>query len=72
MFKDELLALLVTAMFPVALPIVLAAKTTFKETCLPGVKVSGADIPVTVNPVPLDATLEMVTLLLPEFVSASV
>jgi hypothetical protein len=49
-----------------------AAKATFKEACLPGPRLSGAVIPLAVNPVPVEATLEIVTLLLPEFVTVSV
>jgi hypothetical protein len=70
--KVGLLALLVTAMLPVAMPMEVAAKLTLTEACLPGARLSGTAIPLALNPVPVVATFEIVMLLLAVLVRVSV
>jgi len=63
-----LVALLVKAMLPVALPFALGAKATVRETDCPALSVSGSVRPVTLNPVPVTLSLESITLPVPLFV----
>jgi hypothetical protein len=62
----------VTVTLPVALPAEAGSKPTLKVAPCPAVKVSGAVMPLMLNPVPLAATAEIVTLVVPVFVTVSV
>jgi hypothetical protein len=70
--KVGLLALLVTTRLPLAAPMEVAAKLTFREACLPGARLSGRAIPLALNPAPVVANFEIVTLVLALFVRVSV
>lgn len=58
-------ALLVTAMLPVAVPAAVGAKRALKVKLLPAAIVKGATRPLSLKPVPLTATFEMVKLVVP-------
>jgi len=61
-------ALLATVMEPAALPVADGVNVTFRAALCPCAKVVLAPTPVTENPAPLAATLEIVTLVFPVFV----
>ena len=58
-------------MLPFALPVVAGAKVTLKLALLPAASVRGALMPLMLNPLPLIATCEMVTLAVPVLVTVS-
>jgi len=59
----------VTVTFPFALPVVVGAKVALKVALCPAASVIGEAMPLKVNPVPLIAIWEMLTLALPELVT---
>lgn len=61
----------VTVRLPLALPEATGLKLTLKLTLCPAVSVTGAVIPLTLNPVPLLPICEIVTVEPPVFVSFS-
>ena len=61
----------VTVTFPVAAPAAVGVNVTVKLALCPAVSVTGAVMPLKVNPVPLIATSEIVTLEPPVFVTFS-
>lgn len=61
----------VTVTLPLALPADSGAKVTLKVALCPAVSAAGVEIPLTVNPVPLLPTCEMVTVDPPVFVTVS-
>jgi hypothetical protein len=65
-------ALLVIEAVPLALPAVVGENVALKEVLCPGLRVSGAVMPLMVNPVPDALAAEMVTLAVPEFVNVTV
>jgi len=65
----ELVALLAKLRLPVALPAVAGAKLTLSERLWPAASVTVPVKPLTVNPVPVMATCETLTLAVPVFVS---
>jgi len=65
-------ALLVMETLPLALPAVVGENVALKEVLCPGLRVSGAVMPLMVNPVPDALAAEMVTLAVPEFVNVTV
>ncbi len=67
----EPVALLVTVTVAVALPAAVGLKITPKVSCCPAVNVTGVPAPVRLNPVPLSAICEIVTLEFPEFVTVT-
>jgi hypothetical protein len=56
---------------PLAAPLALGVNVTLKVAVCPAVRVTGAVIPLRVNPVPLIATCEIATLVPPVFVIVS-
>jgi len=66
----ELVALLIKLRLPVALPAVAGAKLTLSEKLWPAARVTAPVKPLTVNPAPVMATCERLTLAVPVFVSA--
>jgi hypothetical protein len=68
----EFVALLTTLMFPAALPAVAGAKLTVRVKLCPAARVTAPEHPLTLNPAPLIAACEMVTLPVPLFVSVIV
>src|SRR4030095_8948083 len=66
----ELAALLTKLRLPVALPVVAGAKPTLSEKLWPAVRVTAPVKPLTVNPAPVMATCETLTVAVPVFVSA--
>jgi hypothetical protein len=68
MLKEELLALLVMAMLPVALPAALGANVAVKDALCPAFRVAGRLRPLMLKPVPLaDACVMVIAELLPLF-----
>src|SRR5438128_2601104 len=65
-------ASLVIEAVPLALPAVVGENVALKEVFCPGLRVSGAVMPLMVNPVPEALAAEMVTLAVPEFVKVTV
>src|SRR5260370_885178 len=65
-------ALLVIEAVPLALPAVVGENVVLKEVLCPGLRVSGAVIPLMVNPVPEALAAEMATLAVPELVNVTV
>ena len=65
----EFVALLITETLPVTLPAATGEKATVNVAFCPAVRVRGTAKPPAVNPAPVTATCEMLTLLLPVFVS---
>ena len=61
----------VTVTLPLFAPEDGGANETLKLVLWPAVSVTGVEIPLTLNPVPLTATCEIVMLVLPGFVSVS-
>jgi len=66
----ELVALLTRLRLPVALPTVAGAKLTVSEKLWPAARVTAPVKPLTLNPAPVMATCERLTLAVPVFVSA--
>jgi len=66
----ELVALLTKLRLPVALPAVAGANLTVSERLWPAARVTAPVKPLTVNPAPVIATCERLTLAVPVFVSA--
>lgn len=66
----ELVALLTKLRPPVALPTVAGAKLTMSEKLWPAARVTAPVKPLTLNPAPVMATCERLTLAVPVFVSA--
>jgi len=66
----ELVALLIKLRLPVALPAVAGAKLTVSEKLWPAARVTAPVKPLRVNPAPVMATCERLTLAVPMFVSA--
>jgi hypothetical protein len=64
-------ALEVTLTAPVALPAAVGVNVTLKVALWPAARVTGAEMPLIVKPVPLIATWERVTLVPPVFVTDS-
>src|SRR5712692_6052894 len=62
-------ALLVMETLPLALPVAAGEYVAVNEVLCPGLRVSGAVMPLMVNPVPDTLAAEMVTLAVPEFVN---
>ncbi len=65
-------ALLLIVTLPVTLPEVGGPNATVKLDVFPAANVSGNDIPLSLNPVPLTVALEIVTLVLPVFFNCTV
>ena len=59
MLRGEPVASLVTITLPVTLPVVVGANLTVRITACDGLIVAGVLIPLTLNPVPVDAILEI-------------
>jgi hypothetical protein len=57
---------------PFAAPLAVGVNVTLKVAVCPAVRVTGAVIPLRVNPAPLIATCEIATLVPPVFVIVSV
>jgi hypothetical protein len=66
--SGELGALLRRVIVPATLPAALGAKTVLNVAAFPAAMVTGAVIPVTLNPAPATVTEEIVTVALPPFV----
>jgi hypothetical protein len=64
----EFVALLTTETLPVTAPAAAGEKASVSDALCPAAKVSGTAKPPAVNPAPVTATCEMLTLLLPVFV----
>ena len=71
MFKVGFDALEVTATLPLLVPLVRGLKETLNVALCPAVSVTGAEIPLTLNPVPLTATCDIEMLVLPVLVTVS-
>lgn len=71
MLRGELVALLVTAMLPVALPETAGVKVTLNDVLCPAAKVTGKAMADRLKPVPLAAICEMLTLEFPLFVKVT-
>ena len=69
--REGLDAFEVIVTLPVTLPAVAGVNPTVKAALCPGVSVSGAVIPLKLNPVPLTPTCEIVTLVPPVLVTVS-
>jgi hypothetical protein len=69
--SDEFDAFEVMVTVPLAPPVVVGANFTLRDVLCPAVKVNGTAIPLRVNPVPLMAAWEIVTLALPVLVSVA-
>lgn len=67
----EFAALLVTLIAPVELPVAVGAKVAEKALDCPAVRVRGKARPLRLNPVPLAAAAETVTLAVPVFVKVT-
>ena len=67
----EPVAVLVTVTVPEALPADVGLKITPKANCCPAVNVTGVPAPLRLNPVPLSAICEIVTLEFPELVTVT-
>jgi hypothetical protein len=70
--SGEVGALLTTVIDPVTLPAALGAKTALNVAALPAAMVTGAVIPVVLNPAPVTVTEEIVTVAVPPFVRLTV
>ena len=68
----EFVALLTTLILPAALPAVAGAKPTVRVKLCPAARVTAPVKPLTLNPAPLIAACEMVTLPVPLFVNVIV
>ena len=68
----EFVALLAMLTLPVTAPAVAGENVTFSTTFWPADRVVPPLTPVTLNPVPVTLTLEIVTLAFPLFVSVTV
>lgn len=68
----EFVAVLTTLRLPAALPAVAGAKPTVSVKLCPAARVTAPVKPLTLNPAPLTAACEMVTLPVPLFVSVIV
>jgi hypothetical protein len=68
----EFVALLTTETVPFTAPTTVGANTTESTVVCPAVSVIGVAIPFALNPAPTTATLEIVTLPVPEFVTVTV
>jgi len=68
----ELLALPTTDTLPNTLPAAVGANPTLSETLCPAARLSGNDKPLTLKPAPVTFSCERLTVLLPEFVRATV
>ena len=68
----EFVALLITETVPFTAPTTVGANTTERTVVCPAVSVMGVAIPFALNPAPVTATLEIVTLPVPEFVTVTV
>jgi hypothetical protein len=64
-------ALELTMTLPLLAPLVNGVNETLNVALCPAVNVTGAEIPLTLNPVPLTATCEIEILVLPVFVTVS-
>ena len=67
----EFEASLVTVTLPVTLPAAAGANVTFKLAVCPEARTSPAGMPLALNPAPAMLTLEMLILVLPEFVKVT-
>ena len=67
----EFVALLVTVVLPVTLPLVAGAKVTFRVPLCPGVRTWPVEMPLALMSGPEILTFEMVTLDFPEFVNVT-
>jgi hypothetical protein len=67
----EFVALLVTVMLPVALPLDAGSNVAVSAALWPLDRISPDDTPLAPNPAPATMTLEIDTLALPEFVSVT-
>ena len=65
----ELNCALTIDMIPETLPVVVGAKEAVSVKLLPGDRVNGSDAPATLKPVPVALAWEIVTELVPEFVT---
>src|SRR5215471_12708555 len=65
----ELVAVLATLRVPETLPTAAGVNATTSESAWPGVRVTAPEKPLTLNPAPVQATDEMVTLPVPVFVT---
>ncbi len=72
MLTGELVALLVIDTVPVALPVLLGAKVTFRLADCPGVSVIPEETPLALNPGPDRLTLLIETLEFPELLIRAV
>ena len=70
--SGEFVALLVTAMLPLALPTDDGANVTAQEVDCPAAKVTGNPMAQMLKPAPLGVICEIVTLEFPELVSVKV
>ena len=68
----ELVALLTTDTLPDTLPATVGANPTLSEALCPAARLSGNGIPLTLKPAPVTLTCEMITVLFPELVRATV
>ena len=68
MASGELVALLATDTLPAALPAADGENVAVKVAVCPGVRMSPAEAPETLNPAPEIVTLEIVTVEFPAFV----
>jgi len=71
MFKVGFDAFEVTVTLPLFAPPVSGVNETLNVALCPAVRVTGAEIPLTLNPVPLTATCDIEMLVLPVFVTVS-
>jgi hypothetical protein len=71
MLKLEFEASEVRFTLPLAAPLVFGEKTTVNDVVWPAFKVTGRAIPLKLNPVPLAAAPEIVTVVPPVLVSVS-
>ena len=65
----ELNCALPIEMLPIAMPVAVGAKVAVSVKLLPGDRVNGSDAPAMLKPVPVTVAWEIVTELLPEFVT---
>jgi len=68
----ELVALLTTDTLPDTLPATVGANPTLSEALCPAARLTGNGIPLTLKPAPVTLTCEMITVLFPELVRATV
>jgi len=69
--EGELVAVLTTLMLPATAPTVAGAKLAVSGRLCPAASVTPPEKPATLNPAPVAATCEMVTLPVPVFVSVN-